>query len=97
MNRFLILPVILLLAIGLFSAPSVCRAQNMALKKECETKAQQAADLIKTLGARDAFQRITDPDGPFVSKHTHVFCINAANGTRRWTPSFGQVQGQVKL
>lgn len=81
MKRFFILPVTLLMVMGLFNAPGLCRAQNLALKQECETKAQQAADLIKTLGARDAFQRITAPDGPFVGKHTHVFCINAENGT----------------
>ncbi len=81
MKRFVIYKMILLMIIGLFSAPSLCRAQNTALKQECETKTQQAADLIKTSGARDAFRRITSPDGPYVGKHTHVFCIDAENGT----------------
>ncbi len=65
---------------GVFSYTPPCDAQNEVLKIECETKAIQAAELIKKLGAEAAFKRITDPDGPFVGDKSHVFCINADTG-----------------
>jgi len=70
-----------LLIIGLFSFIPPCDAENEILKQECETKASKASRLITTLGAEAAFKKIADPDGPFVGKNSHVFCINADSGT----------------
>lgn len=61
-----------------FSTPS--SAENKTLKAECETKAKQAAELIKSLDAEAAFAKITDPKGSFVGKTSHVFCIDADSG-----------------
>jgi hypothetical protein len=61
--------------------PLCIAAENQALKRECETKAENAAQLIRTLGAEAAFKKITDPQGPFVSKTSHVFCIDAGSGS----------------
>jgi len=60
---------------------STCEAENPALKRECEAKARQAAELIQTLGPESAFQKITDPHGPFVSRTSHVFCIDGGSGS----------------
>ena len=51
------------------------------LKKECETKAQRASELILKIGTEAAFEQITDPQGEFVSKSSHVFCIDADTGS----------------
>ncbi len=53
---------------GVLNFAPPCDAQNEVLKMECETKAIQAAELIKKLGAEAAFKRIADPDGPFAGK-----------------------------
>lgn len=63
---------------ALLAAP--CGAENQALKNECESKAQKAADLIQSLGSEAAFQKIIDPKGAFVGKNSHVFCITADSG-----------------
>lgn len=65
---------------GVFNFAPPCDAQNEVLQMECEKKAIQAAELIKQLGAEAAFKKIADPDGPFVGKKSHVFCINADTG-----------------
>ena len=81
MKQLLALILGTILAIGgvlSFAPPS--DAENETLKHECETKANQAAELIQTLGAEAAFKKITDPKGPFVDKASHVFCINPDNG-----------------
>lgn len=71
----------ILLAIAiLFSASAPCDAENMALKRECESKASQAAELIRTLGAEAAFKKITDSGGLFVGEKSHVFCIDGRSG-----------------
>jgi len=83
MKRF-IFSIILgtILAIGgVLSFAPQSDAENETLMRECETKANQAAELIRTLGAEAAFKKITDPNGPFVGKTSHVFCINAESGT----------------
>lgn len=82
MKRLLSVIIGTLLAIGgaLCIVPP-CDAENQALKRECETKAQNAAELIQTMGAEAAFRKITDPQGLFVSKTSHVFCIDADSGS----------------
>lgn len=82
MKRFvpILLATILAMA-GVFGAPAPCNAENLALKRECEAKANRAAELIQTLGAEAAYKKIADPKGPFAGKASHVFCINAQSGT----------------
>ena len=65
---------------GVFGGISSSDAENEILKGECETKARKAAGLIQTLDAGAAFEKIVDPNGPFVSRTSHVFCINAESG-----------------
>lgn len=72
---------IIMAIVGVFCFAPQGDAENEILKRECETKASQAAELIKKLGADAAFKKIADPNGPFVSETSHVFCINAENGT----------------
>ena len=74
-----ILSTILLIG-GLFGFAPSCYAENQTLKQACETKAKQAAELIKKLGAKEAFKKITDASGPFVDEKSHVFGINSENG-----------------
>jgi hypothetical protein len=82
MKRFFTIILGSLLAIsGILCFTPQCHAENEVLMRECETKANQAAELIRTLGAEAAFKKITDPNGPFVGKTSHVFCINAESGT----------------
>lgn len=64
-----------------FCVIPACMAENQALKRECEAKAQNAAELIQTLGSEAAFKKIIDPQGVFVSKTSHVFCIDAGSGS----------------
>lgn len=80
MKTSLVSLMICLMATVLLNVPGLCQAQNIILKQECERKAEEAANLIKTLGAQAAFRRIVDPDGPFVGENTHVFCINTETG-----------------
>lgn len=75
-----ILLVTLFTASGMLYNVATCRAENQALKRECEAKAQKAADLIQTLGMDAALKKITDPQGAFVSETSHVFCIDAQSG-----------------
>lgn len=65
---------------GVLCVIPICGAENQILKNECETKAKNAAELIRTLDTETAFKKITDPEGPFVSKTSHVFCIDAESG-----------------
>jgi len=60
---------------------SPCRAENVALKSECEAKAEKASELITTLGAEAAYRQIEDPEGPFVGSNSHLFCIDTDTGT----------------
>jgi len=70
------------MAIGvLIGTAAPCNAENPVLKRECETKALNAAELIISMGTDAAFKKITDPQGPFVSKTSHVFCIDAQSGS----------------
>lgn len=65
---------------GILCVIPPCGAENEVLKRECEAKVAKAAELIRTLGDAAAFQKITDPEGPFVDKKSHVFCIDADSG-----------------
>ena len=71
----------LLVLLVMLVMTSACLAQNDDLKKECETKAVKAASLINALGPKAAYTKISDPDGEFVGKKTHVFCIKLENGS----------------
>lgn len=82
MKRFF--PIVLgtILAIsGVLCVTPTCIAENQALKRECEIKTQNAADLIQKMGSEAAFKQITDPQGAFVSNTSHVFCIDADSGS----------------
>ena len=82
MKRLLPIIIGILLAIGgVLCIVPPCDAENPALRRDCETKAQNAAELIQKMGAEAAFRKITDPQGPFVSKTSHVFCIDADSGS----------------
>ena len=81
MKQLLALILGTILAIGgVLSFAPQSDAENETFMRECETKAKQAAELIRTRGAEAAFKKITDPNGPFVGKTSHVFCINAESG-----------------
>lgn len=71
---------VILMTVMVLAATPVCQAQTGPLKMECEVKAEKAAALIHSLGQKDAFEKITDPDGEFVGKKSHVFCIKLENG-----------------
>lgn len=76
----------LLLLSAFFISSSVflipaCKAENQVLRRECETKARKASELISEIGAEAAFEQITDPQGDFVTKTSHVFCIDADTGS----------------
>ena len=82
MKRLLPITIGLVLAMGgVFCLVAPCDAENQVLKRECETKAKNAAGLIQTMGAKAAFGKITDPQGSFVSNASHVFCIDAESGS----------------
>lgn len=81
MKKLFPLLVTAVLAIGgWLSFMPTCEAEIQALKRECETKAKNAADLIQKKGPEAAFAEITDPKGNFVNKTSHVFCIDADSG-----------------
>lgn len=78
-----LLPVIIgtiMMMNGILDYTTPCEAQNQILKQECETKAEKAAELIKKLGAQEAYKKIADREGQFVGTKSHVFCIDSDNG-----------------
>ena len=77
---FLHLSVAMLISSVLLQVP-ICMAENQELKRECEAKARKASNLIIEIGAEAAFEQITDPKGDFVTKTSHVFCIEADTGS----------------
>lgn len=80
MKRILSVSNLILTFAIVFLFSGICSGQNPELKKECETKAVKAAQLINKLGAQPAFEKISDPNGSFAGKNSHVFGINSETG-----------------
>jgi len=64
-------------------------------KKECVDKCRQAAMMIKEKGLEYTFDRINDPQGPFVWKDTYVYCFDySENIILVAHPTFPELVGQ---
>lgn len=80
MRKLLLVSSLAVVCIFIFIFSGSCFGENPVLKKECETKAEKASLLIKELGPQAAFQKIVDPEGSFIDKNSHLFCINSDSG-----------------
>lgn len=51
-----------------------------ATREECVAKVAEAAKMIGEIGRDAGLKKLTDPNGPYIWKDSHIFCINAENG-----------------
>lgn len=79
------------------SSTLVSISGEMATREECEAKVEEAIKLIQKLGHEAAFEKISDENGSFKWKDSHVFCIDLATGILLAHPLSYRVGFAMKL